>query len=180
MKNIIKIAVVAVAMASVASCNDFFPSIPGTQYDLEDTFTDRNKTEEFLNNVYNYVPDETCERWPSYYGGGIWTGGSIEGDITWSGDGEEATSWSLGTAYASTSWIDYWYKLYYQGISKASTFITNLDDYGLLIVDRGAVPKEGSVMLMTSDKGFRLQRATKPGVPSQDMWGVVTWHIKRP
>ena len=83
-------------MASVASCNDFFPSIPGTQYDLDDTFSDRNKTEEFLNNIYSYVPDETCERWPTYYAGGIWTGGSIECDITWSGDGEEASSWSLG------------------------------------------------------------------------------------
>ena len=62
----------------------------------------------------------------------------------------------------------------------ASTFIINLDGLGLLIVDRAAVPQEGSVMLMSSDKGFRLQRATKPGVPSQDMWGVVTWHIKRP
>ena len=62
----------------------------------------------------------------------------------------------------------------------ASTFIINLEDFGLLIVDRAAVPQEGSVMLMSTDKGFRLQRATKPGVPSQDMWGVVTWHIRRP
>ena len=62
----------------------------------------------------------------------------------------------------------------------ASTFIINLEVFGLLIVDRAAVPQEGPVMLMTSDMGFRLQRATKPGVPSKDMWGVVTWHIKRP
>ena len=62
----------------------------------------------------------------------------------------------------------------------ASTFIINLEGFGILIVDRAAVPHEGSVMLMSSDKGFRLQRATKPGVPSQDMWGVVTWLIKRP
>ena len=62
----------------------------------------------------------------------------------------------------------------------ASTFIINLEGFGLLIVDRAAVPQEGSVMLMSTEKGFRLQRATKPGVPSQDMWGVVTWHIRRP
>ena len=127
MKNIVKWAVAALVISSVASCNDFFPSIPGTQYDLEDTFSDRNKTEEFLNNVYSYVPDETCERWPSYYGGGIWTGGSIEGDITWSSDGEEATGWTMGTAYASTDWIGYWYNRYYMAISKASTFICNVD-----------------------------------------------------
>ena len=127
MKNIVKWAVAALVMSSVASCNDFFPSIPGTQYDLEDTFSDRNKTEEFLNNVYSYVPDETCERWPSYYGGGIWTGGSLEGDITWSSDGEEATGWTMGTAYASTEWVAYWYNHYYMAISKASTFICNVD-----------------------------------------------------
>lgn len=62
----------------------------------------------------------------------------------------------------------------------ASTFIIDLEGYGLLIVDRAAVPDEGSVMLMSSEHGFKLQRAVKPGVPSQDMWGVVTWHIKRP
>ena len=62
----------------------------------------------------------------------------------------------------------------------ASTFIINLGGVGLLIVDRAAVPQEGSVMLMSTDNGFKLQRATKPGVPSQDMWGVVTWHIRRP
>ena len=65
-------------------------------------------------------------------------------------------------------------------VRPASTFIINLEDYGLLIVDRAAVPHEGSVMLMSSDHGFRLQRAVKPGVPSEDMWGVVTWHIRRP
>lgn len=62
----------------------------------------------------------------------------------------------------------------------ASTFIINLEGFGLLIVDRAAVPQEGSVMLMSTDNGFKLQRATKHGVPSQDMWGVVTWHIRRP
>ena len=126
MKTLYKIAAAVMIMASVSSCNDFFPTIPGTQYNLEDTFSDRNKTEEFLNNVYSYVPDETCERWPTYYAGGIWTGGSIEGDITWSGDGEEATSWSLGSVYASTNWIGYWYNEYYKGIAKASTFISTL------------------------------------------------------
>ena len=62
----------------------------------------------------------------------------------------------------------------------ADTFIINLEHYGILIVDRAAVPNDGSLMLMSSEKGFRLQRATKPGIPSKDLWGVVTWHIRRP
>ncbi len=62
----------------------------------------------------------------------------------------------------------------------ASTFMINLDEYGLLIVDREAVPNVGSMMLMASEKGYYLQRATCPGVPAKNMWGVVMWHIRRP
>ena len=57
MKNIFKIGTLALSLAvGLSSCNDFFDAIPGQQYDLEDTFTNRSKTEQFLNNVYNYVP----------------------------------------------------------------------------------------------------------------------------
>ena len=56
MKNIFKIGTLALCLAvGLSSCNDFFDAIPGEQYDLEDTFTNRSKTEQFLNNVYNYV-----------------------------------------------------------------------------------------------------------------------------
>jgi len=47
----------------------------------------------------------------------------------------------------------------------ASTFIMNIEKYGVLIVDRAAVPVEGSVMLMATEKGFSLQRATKRAFP---------------
>ena len=56
MKNIFKKGTLALCLAvGLNSCNDFFDAIPGQQYDLEDTFTNRAKTEQFLNNVYNYV-----------------------------------------------------------------------------------------------------------------------------
>ena len=61
-----------------------------------------------------------------------------------------------------------------------STFMIDLEKYGLIIVDREAVPNEDSLMLMSSEKGFWLQRATKPGITAQDLWGVVNWHIRRP
>ena len=53
MKNIFKIGTLALCLVvGLSSCNDFFDAIPGEQYDLEDTFTNRSKTEQFLNNVY--------------------------------------------------------------------------------------------------------------------------------
>ncbi|MDE6871734.1 MAG: RagB/SusD family nutrient uptake outer membrane protein [Bacteroidales bacterium] len=122
MKRIFLIwAAALLAVMGTASCESFFNPIPGEQYDLENTFTDRLKTEEFLNNVYSYVPDETNERSEA----GIWTAGSLEADITWSGN--FATDWALGTVYPSSSKINKWFIEYYKGISKASTFITNVD-----------------------------------------------------
>ncbi len=61
-----------------------------------------------------------------------------------------------------------------------STFLINLGTRGVLIVDRGAVPHEGSMVLLTTERGFVLRRAEGPGVPRKDLWGVVTWHIHRP
>lgn len=42
MKNIFKKGTLALCLAvGLNSCNDFFDAIPGQQYDLEDTFTNR-------------------------------------------------------------------------------------------------------------------------------------------
>lgn len=126
MKNIFKIGTLALCLAvGLSSCNDFFDAIPGEQYDLEDTFTNRSKTEQFLNNVYNYVPDETLERFARNTMSGIWTTGSLECKLSW--DGNNGSEWASGATYAGSSWINFWYIEYYKGISRASTFIMNVD-----------------------------------------------------
>ncbi len=61
-----------------------------------------------------------------------------------------------------------------------STFLINLGARGVLVVDRGAVPREGSMVILTTEHGFTLRRAEEPGVPEKDLWGVVTWYIHRP
>lgn len=127
MKNILKIGVLGLLISTgLSSCNDFFDAIPGEQYDLDGTFSNRQKTEQYLNNVYSYVPDETQERFPTSGRGGIWTGGSLEANITWSW--HITNEWGMGTVYASSSWINYWFIEYYKGIAKASTFIANVDN----------------------------------------------------
>lgn len=111
-----------------ASCDSFFDSIPGTQYDLEATFRDRLKTEQFLNNVYDYVPLEADER-GLRDNAGIWTAGSLECKINWTSTagGTFSAEWNTGKVYSSHARIDDWFIEYYKGISKASTFIVNVD-----------------------------------------------------
>ena len=79
----------------------------------------------FLNNVYNYVPDETLERSARNTMSGIWTTGSLECKLSW--DGNNGSEWASGATYAGSSWINFWYIEYYKGISRASTFIMNVD-----------------------------------------------------
>lgn len=126
MKNIFKIGALALLVTmGLSSCNDFFDSIPGEQYDLEGTFKNRQKTEQYLNNVYNYVPDESLERSASNGRSGIWSTGSLEINLAW--DGNSGSEWASGATYASSGWVNYWYIEYYKGIAKASTFIANVD-----------------------------------------------------
>ena len=127
-KTILKGLGAAALLCALSSCEDFFETIPGTQYDMESTFQNRTRTEEFLNNVYSYVPEESRERWPNTQGNcsGIWTASSIEGDVTW--DWHITNEWNTGSVYPSNGWINFWYIEYYRGISKASTFIANVDN----------------------------------------------------
>ena len=128
-RNVITIWITAlIIVLGTASCDSFFDPIPGTQYDLEATFKDRLKTEQFLNNVYDYVPMEADERYLRD-NAGIWTAGSLESKINWTSNigGTFSAEWNTGKVYSSHSRVDDWFIEYYKGISKASTFIVNVD-----------------------------------------------------
>lgn len=129
MKKILIWTSLLLVMFGAASCNSFFDPIPGTQYDMETTFADRNRTQEFLNNVYSYVPNESSER---FFGdmAGIWTAGSQECKINWTSGtngGEWSLKWNTGKVYSSDGTVNRWFIEWYKGISKASTFIVNVD-----------------------------------------------------
>ena len=58
MKKIIKSSILAVALSlGMVGC-DFFDEMPGVQLDLDDTFSNYTKTEQFLNNIYSYTADQ--------------------------------------------------------------------------------------------------------------------------
>ena len=56
MKNRIKQYLLAASMCvGLTACSDFFEPIPGVQFGLDETFASKQRTEEYLNNVYSYV-----------------------------------------------------------------------------------------------------------------------------
>lgn len=129
MKKIFKTCILAFSIcAGLGGCSDFFETLPGVQLDLNDTFTNRDKTRQFLNNVYTYIPDDLSgERFYSNTSdryGGIWGGASIEAN--WSWDWHNSHMWNLGETSAGSNYVTFWWAHYYEGISKASTFIQNV------------------------------------------------------
>lgn len=129
MKKIIKSSILAVALSlGMVGC-DFFDEMPGVQLDLDDTFSNYTKTEQFLNNIYSYTADDnTGERFYTSYSdryGGIWMAGSIEAN--WSWDWHNSHKWNLSQTSPSSDYVTFWYDHFYQGINKASIFIERVD-----------------------------------------------------
>ena len=61
MKNRIKQYLLAASMCvGLTACSDFFEPIPGVQFGLDETFASKQRTEEYLNNVYSYVREDRC------------------------------------------------------------------------------------------------------------------------
>lgn len=126
MKKILTATALAVStLMGLSSCNDFFDKVPGVVLDMDYTFSNRSKTQDFLTDIYSYVPDETRERYGDNAHRGIWTGACLEGKYNW--DWQSSNGWNLGTTNSSSGLVNVWYEGYYKAIAKASTFIANVD-----------------------------------------------------
>ncbi|NDV58038.1 RagB/SusD family nutrient uptake outer membrane protein [Bacteroides sp. 519] len=127
MKKIFKGICMIVVLLGLSSCNDFFESVPGHVSDMDDTFSNKNKTLAFLANVYSYVPTEDKERyfWDGDNRGGLWTGITIEGNYSW--DWHQSNEFNLGNITSGSRLALHFYENYYKAIARASIFISNVD-----------------------------------------------------
>ena len=165
MKKIIKSSILAVALSlGMVGC-DFFDEMPGVQLDLDDTFSNYTKTEQFLNNIYSYTADDnTGERFYTSYSdryGGIWMAGSIEAN--WSWDWHNSHKWNLSQTSPSSDYVTFWYDHFYQGINKASIFIERVDGNPELSetekrVWNGSGPRPACALLFPSVPSLRPDR----------------------
>ncbi|MCD7901052.1 MAG: RagB/SusD family nutrient uptake outer membrane protein [Bacteroides sp.] len=136
MKKIIKISTWMIALLlGLSSCNDFFDTVPGQISDMDDTFTNKNKTLSFLANVYSYVPSEDRERyfWDNDTRGGIWTSTTIEANYSW--DWHASNNFNQGDITSSSQLALHFYQQYYKGIARAGIFIANVDKCTELATD---------------------------------------------
>ncbi|KAA8484056.1 putative outer membrane starch-binding protein [Arcticibacter tournemirensis] len=100
-------------------CKDYLDQIPDNRITIEEVFQKKEPSEQYLANVYSYIPDES-NQWTD----NPWWGNSDEADITWT----KYNIYRLNILNYSpgATIFDKW-GTYYNGIRAATYFINHID-----------------------------------------------------
>ncbi|WP_295124882.1 RagB/SusD family nutrient uptake outer membrane protein [uncultured Chitinophaga sp.] len=103
-----------------SGCKDYLDQVPNDRITIEEVFRKKASSEQYLANVYSYVPD-LSNQWSD----NPWLGNSDELDVTWTKYSNYALN--LGNISAGTVLFDKWGNLY-AGIRSATYFINHIDE----------------------------------------------------
>jgi hypothetical protein len=128
-----KLIYIGLLLLTFSSCKKFLEQLPDDRLTEEETFATSTPALKFLNNVYSRVPDEWSQRdggrfvnSSDYNNGGVWTGGSDEGEFLW--DFVRSNFLNVGSWDASSEMVRTYWTNYYNGIRNASIFIAKADN----------------------------------------------------
>jgi hypothetical protein len=119
-KYIIKYAVLVLSLTmAITGCKKYLDQVPNDRITIEQVFLKKSSSEQYLANVYSYIPDESEEQTVN-----PWLGNADEADITWS----KYTIYqlNLGNIGPGNAIFDTWGK-YYKGIRSATYFMNHID-----------------------------------------------------
>ncbi|THU31600.1 RagB/SusD family nutrient uptake outer membrane protein [Niastella caeni] len=102
------------------ACKKYLDQVPNDRITIEEVFRKKATSEQFLANIYSYVPDE----WEAIHDF-PWVGTSDEADLTWSGSPNYPVN--IGNLNPSNIPFERWGS-YYQAIRSASYFINHIDE----------------------------------------------------
>lgn len=105
---------------SMTACSDYFDQIPDDRITIEEVFKKKKASEEYLANIYSYIPDESQQ-----VSGQPWGGTNDEMDITWTK--YPSYDFNIGNISATAVLFDFWGP-YYKGIRAATYFINHIDE----------------------------------------------------
>jgi len=101
------------------ACSEYLDQVPDDRQTMEEVFQKKQPSEEFLANVYSYIPDES-----NIWDGSPWTGNTDEVEVAWAKYAIyriNIGNWNADTAPFSQ--LDN----YYKGIRSATYFINHID-----------------------------------------------------
>ena len=119
----------SLAVFSLTSCEDYFDDVPNNATSLEDVFSNRGQTLNWLTNVYSYMPDATKARYQSGTCTGMMMFASLSGHLPWTdGDNGKALNIIQGTLSPSTGWVSSMWTNFYRGIQYANIYLAHVDE----------------------------------------------------
>nr|WP_121271845.1 RagB/SusD family nutrient uptake outer membrane protein [Pedobacter schmidteae] len=128
MKNITKkkkYLVILIGISAITFLNackkGFLDQVPNDRITIEQIFQRQKYSEEYLANIYNYIPNE------AYRNQTIWDGASDDADITYDrpGSGYDSYPMNLGNWNAASNYYNKWTS-YYRGIRSATYFMQHI------------------------------------------------------
>ncbi|EOR96784.1 hypothetical protein ADIARSV_0047 [Arcticibacter svalbardensis MN12-7] len=128
MKNLIKLhklLVILLGISTITILNackkDFLDQVPDDRITIDQVFQRQKYSEEYLANIYNYIPNE------AYRNTTIWDGASDDADVTYDrpGSGYDSYPINLGNWNAASNFYNKW-TANYRGIRSATYFIQHI------------------------------------------------------
>lgn len=126
-RKFISIILCGLTAFSFTSCEDYFDDVPNNATSLEDVFSNRGQTLQWLTQVYSYIPDPRKTRFSdatSYN----WRTASMEGYLPWDSGTVPLTDIILGTMYPSTGFVRSLWEEYYRAIQYANIYLAHVDE----------------------------------------------------
>lgn len=121
MKNkIIKYSIALLSLIlTTTGCKKYLDQVPNDRITIEQVFQKKGPSEQYLANIYSYIPDESESE-----NNNPWLGNADEADITWSK--YDIYQLNLGNIGGGNPLFDTWGK-YYKGIRSATYFMNHID-----------------------------------------------------
>jgi hypothetical protein len=115
-------AIFFILIFSVTSCDDYLDQVPDDILTIEQVFQRKRYSEDFLANIYSYVPDESHRTSPV-----PWDPCSDDLDVTYDRSGYNSYKMNFGNWDASSDYYNFWDD-YYSGIRAATYFMQHIGD----------------------------------------------------
>jgi hypothetical protein len=104
----------------ISGCKKFLDQVPNDRITIEEVFRKKASSEQFLANIYSFVPDEAHPT-----NAAPWVGTADEADLTWTNYGIYQVN--IGNLNPSNVLYDRWGQ-YYQGIRSATYFMNHINE----------------------------------------------------
>lgn len=107
------------------SCKKYLNTVPDNVLTIDDIFTSKNNTQNYLANIYNNLPDEFTQRFTTYANSGPWAASSDEAKYNWDfnySNNMNSSVWSNTDGNVEAYWNSY-----YQAIRNATDFMNRID-----------------------------------------------------